>query len=106
MTGTLQGREDFSPGLELVPVIQIVMNVTCAGTVMLNTGSEQKSCVGFRKPFAGNEHRSNVWSTQGQRVWAVLEGSKKGQKWFQWHPHRQGSGPWHPPTALQGLLAA
>lgn len=44
MTRTLQGREDFSRGLELVPVIQIeLMSVRSAGAVMLNTESEQKS---------------------------------------------------------------
>ena len=55
MTRSLQGREDFSPGLELVPVIQTeLMNVRSTGMVMLNTGSEQKSCVGIRKSCAGN----------------------------------------------------
>lgn len=55
MTRSLQGREDFTPGFELVPVIQIeLVSVRSAGMVKLNTESEQRSRGGIRKPCAGN----------------------------------------------------
>lgn len=99
MTRSLQGREDFSPGL--VSVIQMeLMYVGSAGMVVLNTGSEQKACVGIRKSSARIEHCSKVWS------WVALEGSTKGQKWFQRCPNSRGLVPDPLSAAFQGLLAA
>lgn len=67
MTRSLQGREDFSLGLEPVLVIPVELRrMRSAGMVMLNTDCEQKSRGGVRKSCAGNERGSEVWALRAE----------------------------------------